>query len=125
MERLNKQSAPISRRYLRSRASRSGKITLVTIFAILGLIVMAGYVGNAGHVVTTKIATQNAADSITFSSAQWMARGMNAVTATNHLLGEATGLVVAIEALGGPEAALDMEDYPTECRTIDTANRLG
>ena len=71
---------------------RSGKITIVTIFAILGLIVMAGFVGNAGHVVTTKIYTQNAADAIAFSSAQWMARGMNAVTATNHLIGEATGL---------------------------------
>lgn len=52
-----------------SRATRSGKITIVTIFALLGLIVMAGYVGNVGHVVTTKIYTQNAADAIAFSSA--------------------------------------------------------
>src|SRR4051794_19270593 len=94
MESSNR-SNPIDRRTLsRSaprRTARTGKITIVTIFALLGLIVMAGYVGNVGHVVTTKIYTQNAADAIAFSSAQWMARGMNAVTATNHLLGEATG----------------------------------
>ena len=82
----------------------------MTCVAILGLMVLAGFVGNAGHVVTTKVSTQNAADAIAFSSAQWMARGMNAVTATNHLLGEVTALVVILEGLGGPEAFLDMKD---------------
>jgi len=96
----------------RARSNRDGKIAIVTIFAMLGMIVMAGFIGNAGHVVTTKVATQNGADAIAFSSAQWMARGMNAVTATNHLLGEATGLVVVIEALGGPEADEGLVDYP-------------
>lgn len=116
-------SPQLSRNGRRSVRARSGKVTIVTMFAILGLIVMAGFVGNAGHVVTTKVNTQNAADAIAFSSAQWMARGMNAVTATNHLLGESTGLVVVIEALGGPEADQNMEDYPTQPKTIDTVNR--
>jgi Putative Flp pilus-assembly TadE/G-like len=126
MERSNNPKCSFLREKVSNRANRAarnGKITLVTIFAILGLIVMAGFVGNAGHVVTTKIATQNAADSIAFSSAQWMARGMNAVTATNHLLGEATGLVVVIEALGGPEADQNMEDYPAQPKTLDQVNR--
>lgn len=124
MERLNNNAVRISGPSSRRRsAARRGKITLVTIFAILGLIVMAGFVGNAGHVVTVKMATQNAADSIAFSSAQWMARGMNAVTATNHLLGEATGLVVVLEAIGGPEADQNMEDYPAQPKTLDTVNR--
>jgi hypothetical protein len=65
--------------------------------------VIIGFVGNAGYVVTEKVNTQNAADAVAFSSAQWMARGMNAVTATNHLLGEVTALVVCVEGLGGPE----------------------
>ena len=64
---------------------------------------MAGFIGNIGQVTANKIATQNAADSVAFSSAQWMARGMNAATATNHMLGEVTGLVVVIEAVAGPE----------------------
>jgi hypothetical protein len=42
--------------YHRSRRSaRNGKIAIVTIFAILGLIVMAGFLGNVGQVVTTKV----------------------------------------------------------------------
>jgi hypothetical protein len=70
------------------------------------------------------MATQNAADAVTISSAQWMARGMNAVAATNHLIGEVTGLVVAIEALGGPEFDQGMVDYPELPEKIDTANRM-
>lgn len=108
----------------RRRVERSGKITLVTIFAILGMVVLAGFIGNSGHVVTKKMETQNAADAVAFSSAQWMARGMNSITATNHLIGEMTGLVVALEALGGPEADFKMEDYPAESRTLDTSIRL-
>jgi hypothetical protein len=124
MERSNNNAVGNSRPTRRRHsAARRGKITLVTIFAILGLIVMAGFVGNAGHVVTVKMATQNAADAISFSSAQWMARGMNAVTATNHLLGEATGLVVVLEAIGGPEADQNMDDYPAQPKTLDTVNR--
>src|SRR5438132_12031667 len=126
MERLNKhnpwrQAARLSacRRAACIYDRRHGKITLVTLFAILGLVVMAGFVGNIGQTVSTKVGTQNAADAIAFSSAQWMARGMNAVTATNHLLGEVTGLVVVVEALGGPEADIDRKAYPAEPRAVD------
>ena len=87
------------------------------------MMVIIGFVGNAGYVVTEKMNTQNAADAVAFSSAQWMARGMNAVTATNHLLGEVTGLVVVIEGLGGPEADMDMVDYPPQVSFTDNANR--
>ena len=126
MERSNRSAAPrlrAARICARRCTNRQGKVTLVTLIAILGLVVLAGFVGNAGHVVTTKVGTQNGADAITFSSAQWMARGMNAVTATNHLLGEVTGLVVVVEALGGPEAEQKMEDYPVQPRTVDQINR--
>lgn len=91
--------------------------------AIIGMMVLIGFVGNAGHIVTAKVSSQNAADAMAFSTAQWMARGMNAVTATNHLLGEVTGLVVVIEALGGPEADVQMEDYPPQSRVPDEVNR--
>ena len=127
MERSNNATAPpprlrpISRP--RARTAREGKIALVTIFAVLGMIVMAGFVGNVGHVVTSKVGSQNAADAVAFSSAQWMARGMNAATATNHLLGEATALVVVIEALGGPEADAKFEAYPPQSRVTDEVNR--
>src|SRR6478752_2228113 len=122
MESSNNHNA-IRRGRLHCPTARSGKITIVTIFAILGLIVMAGFVGNAGHVVTTKIYTQNAADAVAFSSAQWMARGMNAATATNHLLGEVTALTVVIEGLGGPEADAGLEAYPPQSRITDSINQ--
>ncbi|HEX4412727.1 MAG TPA: Tad domain-containing protein [Lacipirellulaceae bacterium] len=110
-----------SQRFQRSYrgTARSGKISIVTIFAILGLIVMAGFIGNAGQVVTTKVSAQNAADAVAFSSAQWMARGMNAATATNHLIGEVTGLCVVIEALGGPELDAGMSQYTPQNKTLD------
>jgi hypothetical protein len=109
-----------------SRSRRHGKITIITIFALLGLLVMAGFIGNVGHITTNKIATQNAADSIAFSSAQWMARGMNAATATNHMLGEVTGLVVVIEGVAGPETYTSppMEFYTTQNRTLDQVIRV-
>lgn len=102
-------------------AARSGKISIVTIFAILCLIVMAGFVGNMGQVVATKVSAQNAADAVAFSSAQWMARGMNAATATNHMIGEVTGLCVIIEALGGPELDAGMSQYTEQNSTLDKA----
>jgi hypothetical protein len=124
MERLIKPTAkPAARPFSSRAAARRGKLTLVTCVAILGMAVLIGFVGNAGYVVTTKINSQNAADSIAFSSAQWMARGMNAVTATNHLLGELTGLVVVLEGLGGPEVDLDLSDYPPQSRIVDEVNR--
>ena len=123
MENSSKQFAAIasSRRCVNRR--HHGKITLVTLIAILGLVVMAGLVGNAGQAVTAKVASQNAADAVAFSSAQWMARGMNAVTATNHLIGEVTGLVVVIEALGGPEMDHGMEFSSPQNTALDGINR--
>ena len=128
MENSSKQFAPLvgatsARRRGRTRRGREGKISLVTLIAILGLVVLAGLVGNAGQAVTAKVASQNAADAVAFSSAQWMARGMNAITATNHLIGEVTGLVVVVEGLGGPEMDQRMEDYSPQNRTLDGINR--
>jgi hypothetical protein len=100
-------------------ARREGKITLVTLFAILGLIVMAGFIGNIGQTVSTKVAAQNTSDAVAFSSAQWMARGMNAITATNHLLGEVTALSVVVEGLGGPEMDAGMKYYSPQNQTLD------
>ncbi|MCC9608586.1 pilus assembly protein TadG-related protein [Blastopirellula sp. JC732] len=84
-------------------AGEDGKLTLATIFVILALLVMTSFVGNSGNAVKEKIEMQNAADAAAFSSALWMARGLNAITATNHLLGELTAVCVVHEALGGPE----------------------
>jgi TolA-binding protein len=123
MERSNKFPLRRTSRFSGSPATRQGKLTLVTLIAIIGMMVIIGFVGNAGYVVTEKMNTQNAADSVAFSSAQWMARGMNAATATNHLLGEITALTVVIEGLGGPEADAGLEAYPPQARITDSINQ--
>lgn len=103
---------------------RGGKISLVAGFAVLGMAVMAGFIGNAGNAVVKKLEAQNAADAAAFSSALWMARGMNAVTSTNHLLGEATALATLHEALGGPELDFGIREYTAESRGIDAVIRV-
>lgn len=75
----------------------------VTVIVVMGFTILVGMVGNVGRIVQKKVALQNAADSVAYSSALWQARSMNAVTAINHMLGEVTAICVLHEALGGPE----------------------
>ena len=83
--------------------AEEGKISLVSSITVLAFLVLIGLVTNSGVAVNEKIEAQNAADAAAYSTSLWMARGMNAVTTTNHLMGELTALMVIIESLGGPE----------------------
>ena len=96
-----------------------GKITLVACIMMLAMVVLTGLIGNAGHAVNQKLETQNAADAAAFSASLWMARGMNALSATNHLLGEATALCAIHEALGGPGLDLQIRQNTAENRALD------
>lgn len=102
---------------------RGGKITLLAIVFLLLIVVLMGLLGNTGHVTTQKMEIQNAADSLAFSSSLWLARGMNTVTASNHLIGEATALSVLHESLGGPELRLDLRKSTLENRKLDASIR--
>jgi carbonic anhydrase len=97
----------------------SGKVSLLASILMLGLVSLAGLIGNVGHVTKEKLETQNAADSVAYSSSLWMARGMNALTATNHMLGEATAIVAVHEAFGGPELDLGIEANPPENKALN------
>lgn len=88
---------------LRVAVREEGMLTLVSIFPILAFLVFIGLVGNVAEITARKMETQNAADAVGYSSAVWMARGMNAITATNHLVGELTALIALHEGIGGPE----------------------
>ena len=100
-------------------ADESGKVSLLASLLMLSLVSLAGLIGNTGHVAKEKLETQNAADSIAYSSSLWMARGMNALTATNHLLGEATAMAAVHEAFGGPELDLGIKRNTTENAALD------
>lgn len=79
----------------------SGMISIANCVCVLlcGLMIVATI--NNCHVANRKIERQVAADSVAQSTGVWMARGMNAITATNHLMGEMLSLVVLHEAIGG------------------------
>src|SRR5262249_33573619 len=80
-----------------------GMISLASLFALLGFVLMFSLLSNVAHTVNQKIETQTAADAVTYSASVEMARGMNAVTAANHMIGELMALVVLHHALGGDE----------------------
>ena len=113
---------PRPRRSLRSVAcEEDGMLSLVTAVAILAFVFFISLIGNAGRSVKDKIEVQNASDAVAHSSALWMARGMNAITATNHLLGELTAIAVLHEAIAGPS---DQElDSSSELSLVKTAIR--
>jgi hypothetical protein len=84
-------------------AGEEGMLSLASLFVILGFLVLLGLLVNAGMTTARKVETQNAADAVAYSAAVEMARGMNSITAINHLIGELTALVVLIHTLGGDE----------------------
>jgi hypothetical protein len=82
-------------------ANEEGLITWATLVAVLLLIALIGIVFNVGRVTNDKLQSQNAADSVAYSSSLLHARAMNAVTATNHMMGELTALHTLHHSLGG------------------------
>jgi hypothetical protein len=63
-----------------------GTISIVSVFAMLLLAMLLGMVLNVGRHVDGKIKMQNAADAATYSGGVVLARGMNTLAFTNHLL---------------------------------------
>ena len=68
--------------------------------AVILLCLLIALVFNVGVTISSKLHVQNASDSIAYSNAVWMGRGMNAVTTSNHLMGELSALYVLHHALG-------------------------
>src|SRR4051812_44642273 len=63
-----------------------GAMSIVSSFALIALTMLMGMVTNVGRQVDSKIKMQNAADAVTFSGGVEMARGMNTLAFSNHLL---------------------------------------
>jgi hypothetical protein len=76
-------------------------VSFATLVAMLFLAVLGGLVFNTGNTVKNKLQTQNAADAASYSSSVWQARGMNAVTAANHMMGELQALYIIHHSFGG------------------------
>ena len=76
----------------RVNADEEGAISLLTVFAVLVLTMLLGMVMNVGRHVDSKIRMQNAADASVYSGSVVLARGMNTLAFTNHLLSDVFAL---------------------------------
>ena len=99
----------------------TGMLSAVNLVTLMMMTVLLVMIINVGHVTHQKLRMQNTSDSIAYSGAVWQARGMNAITATNHVIGEMAALVILHEAVGGE--ALDNGDSMEEA-TKKQDNRL-
>jgi len=84
-------------------ADEGGMVSLASLIVVLVFLVLFGLVGNVGQAVIGSLEAQNAADSAAVSAGVVVARGLNAATAANHLMGELTALLVVADAFCGPE----------------------
>ena len=70
----------------RLHRDQGGTISILSVFAVLLLTMLLGMVMNVGRQVDGKIRMQNAADAAAYSGGVVLARGMNTLAFTNHLL---------------------------------------
>ncbi len=104
-------------------AAEEGMISIITLISVLFFLILVGMLGNIGLIINQKIEVQNGADSIALSASQVQARGMNAVTASNHIIGELLALVVIHHAFGGDELDVPQaKDSPDDSQTQDDLN---
>ncbi len=78
-----------------------GFVSFLHLFVMLGILLGISLVVNVSLVTRDKLESQNAADAVTQTAGVQEARGMNAITAANHIIGEAQALVVLHHAWGG------------------------
>ena len=78
-----------------------GFVSFLNLFVMLGILLGISLVVNVSLVTRDKLESQNAADAVTQTAGIHEARGMNAITAANHVIGEAQALVVLHHAWGG------------------------
>ncbi len=102
----------------------SGTVAMALPIGMLFFVVVAGFVFNSGRTVGGKIETQNAADSATYSTSVVVARGMNAITASNHLIGELNALYIIHHSFGGKwldEKGSSEKNNTSELESANTA----
>ena len=69
-----------------------GTISILSVIVLLMLTMLMGMILNVGEQIDDKIKMQNAADAATYSGGVVIARGLNTIAFTNHLLSETFAL---------------------------------
>ncbi len=85
-QHINKACLRIGRLLIRVHRDEQGAISIASVFALMLLAMLLGMVINSGVQADHKIRLQNAADAATYSGGLVLARGMNTLSFTNHLL---------------------------------------
>lgn len=80
-----------------------GSISIISVFAALLLTMLLGMVLNVGRQVDGKIRLQNAADAAAYSGGLELARGMNALAFTNHLMCEMFAMTAILREASNPQ----------------------
>ena len=83
--------------FTRLHHDQHGAISIVSVFAVLLLTMLLGMIMNVGRQVDGKIRMQNAADDAAYTGGVMLARGMNALAFTNHLLCDVFALTAFME----------------------------
>ena len=78
----------IRRRFTCLHRDQRGTISILTVFAAIILTMLLGMVMNVGRHADGKLRMQNAADAAAWSGGAMLARGMNSLAFTNHLLSD-------------------------------------
>jgi len=85
-EPLRRLGCRMGRKLCTLPTDQSGTISILAVFAALMLTILLGMVMNVGREVNGKVQMQNAADCAAYSGGIVLARGMNILAFTNHLL---------------------------------------
>ncbi len=80
----------------RLRDDQRGSISILSVFAALALTMLLGMVMNVGRQVDGKVRLQNAADAVAVSGGVMVARELNALAFSNHLLCEVFALTAIL-----------------------------
>lgn len=96
----------------RLHRDQRGTMSIVSVFTVLFLAMMMGMVMNVARQVDGKIRMQNAADAAAYSGATVIARAMNTLAFTNHLLCETFAMTAFLREANSRIEADSTQDPP-------------
>ncbi len=89
---LEQLAAAVLRLPGRLHRDQRGTISIISVFVVMVLTMLLGMVMNVGRQIDGKIRLQNSADAAAYSGSVVLARGMNTLAFTNHLLADVFAL---------------------------------
>ncbi len=76
----------------RLHRDEQGSLSIISVFALMMLVLLLGMVMNSARQIDQKVKMQNAADAATYAGGVVLARNMNTLAFTNHLLADVFAL---------------------------------